>query len=282
MKLMHRLRSLSARTYALVAMVAAALVIPTIILAQGPDRPVYKTADVIRHITFNSITNNPEIGDERDFVGIREKGTTGKWVNSQPVVEGKEYVVQLYVHNNAAPWLNLVAHNVTAAFSVPKSYGTSHTVKGTLSASNATPQSIWDEATFTGTKEFALDIVPGSAQYRTKKGTFTLPDSLFTGGAKLGYDKMDGNISGCFDYAGYLTFVVKPRSPQKPETPPTPVTPPAPVTPPTPDTPTPSEPTPPSVTELPKTGLADVLVGGIGLGAVVTAGVAYMMSRRQG
>lgn len=51
---------------------------------------------------------------------------------------------------------------------------------------------------------------------------------------------------------------------------------PKPVTPPTPVTPT-----PPAVTELPRTGLTDVLIGGLGLGALATASVAYVMSRRQ-
>lgn len=51
---------------------------------------------------------------------------------------------------------------------------------------------------------------------------------------------------------------------------------PKPVTPPTPVTPT-----PPAATELPRTGLTDILISGLGLGALATASVAYVMSRRQ-
>ena len=40
-------------------------------------------------------------------------------------------------------------------------------------------------------------------------------------------------------------------------------------------------PTPPTATELPRTGVTDVVIGGLGLGALVTASVAYVMSRRQ-
>ena len=52
---------------------------------------------------------------------------------------------------------------------------------------------------------------------------------------------------------------------------------------PTPETPTPTPETPaptPEVTELPRTGASDVIISGLGLGALVTASIAYVASRR--
>ncbi|MGB3023842.1 MAG: hypothetical protein WBB39_03490 [Candidatus Saccharimonadales bacterium] len=198
--------------------VAAALVVATataaLTFAWGPNRATFTIENPAPYITFNSITNNPNIGDERNFVGIRENGTTGLWQDDQTVVPGKEYVVRMYVHNNAAANLNLVAENVTAKFNLPTTTGKSIQVNGFLNSTNANPVEVYDHATFNSTQDFNLAVVPGSIKYynNANGSGFTIPESIFTSnGAKLGYTQMDGNIPGCFQYAGYLTFVVKPQ-----------------------------------------------------------------------
>ena len=73
---LHLLRNAPKRTSAVIAVVAAVVAVPAMLLAWGPTRPTYTIEHPADHVTFNSITNNPNIGgDERDFVGIREKGT---------------------------------------------------------------------------------------------------------------------------------------------------------------------------------------------------------------
>lgn len=215
-----KVRSLPKRTSGLIAMIAAAIIVPASLLAWGPERATYTIEQPADHVTFNSITNNPNIGDERNFVGIREKGSTGLWQDSQTVEKGKEYVVRMYVHNNAAENLNLVAENVTAMFNLPTTTGKSIKVTGFLSASNAQPNEVYDHATFTGSADFNLAYVPGTLLYENNApgAGFSIPESVFTSnGAKLGYNQMDGKIPGCFQYDGYLTFVVKPQF--APETP---------------------------------------------------------------
>lgn len=200
---------------AILAMIAAAIVIPAALLAWGPTRPTYTIATPADHVTFNSITDNPNIGDERNFVGIREAGTTNLWTDSMAVQNDKEYTVRMYVHNNAAENLNLVAENVTAKFNLPTTTGKSIQVNGFLSASNATPTEVYDHAIFTGSENFNLSYVGGSLKYENNSFGATgiaLPESIFTSaGAKLGYDKLDGKIPGCFQYAGYVSFKVKPQ-----------------------------------------------------------------------
>lgn len=79
-----------------------------------------------------------------------------------------------------------------------------------------------------------------------------------------------------------------PTTPEKPSTPTNPTTPTNPKTPSTPSTQTPTTPqqtpsnqksTTPSY--LPQTGASDLLMGGLGLGALLTASLAYIASRRQ-
>jgi len=214
MSLLSTLRAVSTRTWATAAIIAAVVVVPASLLAWGPGRATFTMANPADHVTFNSITDNPNIGDERNFVGIRESGTTGLWQDTQSVQAGKEYVVRLYVHNNAATNLNLVAHNVTAKVSLPTSTSKSIDVQGFINSSNATPSEVYDHATFTSTQDFNLSYVQGSLKYynNANGNGFTIPESIFTNsGAKLGYTSMNGDIPGCLQYAGYLTFIVKPQ-----------------------------------------------------------------------
>ena len=200
--------------------VLVAAVAPALVWAWGPSRPSFTIEKPADYITFNSITNNPVIGgDEKDFVGIREVGSNANWTNNMKVQNGKEYYVRIYVHNNAASNLNLVAENVVAKLNVPTTTAKTVTVQGQISASNAKPNTVWDEATFSSDNDFNLAYVAGSALFENNgMGTTKLPDSIVNNtGAKLGYDKLDGKIPGCFQYAGYVTVKVKAQvnQPQK-------------------------------------------------------------------
>ena len=192
--------------------ILAAVIAPVAVMAWGPARPSFTIEKPADYITFNSITNNPVIGgDEKDFVGIREVGSNANWTNNMKVQNGKEYYVRIYVHNNAASNLNLVAENVVAKLNVPTTTAKTVTVQGQVSASNAKPNTVWDEATFSSDNDFNLAYISGSALFENNgMGTTKLPDSIVNNtGAKLGYDKLDGKIPGCFQYAGYVTVKVK-------------------------------------------------------------------------
>ncbi|MBQ8156907.1 DUF11 domain-containing protein [Candidatus Saccharibacteria bacterium] len=199
-------------------------------LAWGPERATYTMAHPADHVVFNSITdNNKEIGDERYFVSASEytgNAANNKWTDNTAAEDGKEYVVRMYVHNNAASNLKLTAENTRAYVVLPTNTAKSITVNGKISASNANPTTVWDQTTFTSKngEEFNLAYVPGTAKYyNTKDGkerSFkldTASNDLFTStGVLLGYDQMDGKIPGCSEYSGYLTFHVKAQFAAKP------------------------------------------------------------------
>ncbi|PKM60701.1 MAG: hypothetical protein CVU99_06665 [Firmicutes bacterium HGW-Firmicutes-4] len=181
----------------------------------GPERSTYTVTKPADHVTFNSITDNPNIGDERNFVGIRESGTNEKWTDNMVVEKGKTYRVRMYVHNNAATNLNLVAENVTAKINLPTITGTEIAVSGYLNSSNAMPEEIYDGAVFTSDEDFNLAYASGSLKYENNgfgEGGTSLSESIFTSeGTKLGYETLDGKIPGCIEYAGYVSFEVKPQ-----------------------------------------------------------------------
>ncbi len=211
-KLINLIRRAPKRFIALVAIIAAVIIVPATLMAWGPTRTTYTMANPANQITFNSITDNPNIGDERNFVGIREAGTSNLWTDNMTVQSGKTYSVRMYVHNNAASDLNLVAQNVTAKFNLPITTGKSIRVDGYLDSSNATPTEVYDSATFANSQDFNLAYVANTLKYENNVSTFNLPESIFTStGASLGYSSMNGQIPGCIQYAGYVSFSVTPQ-----------------------------------------------------------------------
>ena len=234
-----------------VAAVAAVATSAIVISAWGPDRKTYTMENPADKVTFNSITNNPTlIGstnvadctgananacDERYFVSASEytgDASKNSWGDTTTVEDGKEYVVRMYVHNDAASNLNLVAENVKAFVNLPTDAGTSVSVTGILTSSNADPGKVYDDTTFvSGNGEvFNLAYVEGTATYtncdestraddRTCTSTrkFDLDSNLFTSnGSTLGYNQMDGKIPGCIGYSGWVTFHVKAQFAAKP------------------------------------------------------------------
>jgi uncharacterized repeat protein (TIGR01451 family)/LPXTG-motif cell wall-anchored protein len=204
------------RLSAAVLMVAAAILIPATLLAWGPDRQTYTYEQPAGKVTFNSITNNPQIGDERNFVRIREEGTTQNYGDNVNLVPGKVYEMMVYYHNNAASNLNAsgkgIAKDVMLRMELPGIVkpGVNAVLAGNISASNADPGTVWDEAYGKNTTnaDIALRYLSGSAKVSSNGAVdgMTLPDSLFTTGTKLGYDALDGILKGCNEYAGYVTF----------------------------------------------------------------------------
>ena len=208
-KLINAIQAAPKRSIALAA-VLLAMIVPAAISAWGPSRDTHTMEKPADYVTFNSITNNPDYGDERNFVTI--KGVSDqKWVDEITVENGKEYYVRMYVHNNAAANLNKIAENVTAQVDLPTRQDKRIQIDGYLSSSNATPTKIWDQVVFKSDVLFSLDYVKGSATYTNKvftQGT-SLSDSILTSGVKLGYDKLDGKIPGCLQYSGWVLFKVK-------------------------------------------------------------------------
>lgn len=221
LKIFNKEKIMKKQLLTALAIVATAIAVPTALFAWGPTRSTYTVEVPADHITFNSITNNPNIGDERNFVGIRETGTTNAWSDNITAVKGKQYTVRMYVHNNAAENLNLVAENVTAKFNLPTTTAKSIQIEGFLSSSNATPTEVYDEATITSSEDFNLAYVSGSLKYENNfygANGIALPESIFTStGARIGYDNLEGGkIPGCFQYAGYITFTVTPQFAETP------------------------------------------------------------------
>ena len=208
----------------LVALIAVILV-PAAVFAWGPERPTFTIQQPAQYVTFNSITNNPAHGDERNFMKIREKDARNEtYTDNMSLTAGKEYVVYVYYHNNAASNYNAsgvgVAQDAFARAEVPAVVpkGQAKQAAAYVGASNANPVNVYDDVTLNNTTnaDIALRYVPGSTNIHNFGPTnnAVMPDTILSGsGVKLGYDALDGTLPGCNEYAGYITFVVKADQP---------------------------------------------------------------------
>ena len=184
----------------------------------GPERTTFTWEDPAPYATFNSITNNPNLGDERNFVRIREVKDGEHFGDEVTLEVGKTYEVYIYYHNNAdAHDVGKTAIGIADGASVKSSFPATvkkdekATVTATIFASDTNPLAVWDGAYMTASQDLHLRYVPGTATIHNGgelDGANIGPDYLFGDGALLGYNKFSGLIPGCNEYAGYITYQI--------------------------------------------------------------------------
>lgn len=193
-------------------------------------------------IVFNSISDSV-IGHEFNFVGARActlqaDGRCNKlpegeyWEDYVEVQDGETYIIRLYVHNNnpygvtdeekaTASAQEIAdsdagtAENVKVAFTVPSTYANEVEVNGFIRTTSGEIPTYLDSVKFTSkTEKFHLEYVYGSALLENNgigKGGYTLSDDIIKSqtGILIGYDKLDGRVPGCYQFANYVTIQVK-------------------------------------------------------------------------
>ncbi|MBR2994515.1 DUF11 domain-containing protein [Candidatus Saccharibacteria bacterium] len=192
-------------------------------MAWGPERATFTMDNPATYPTFNSITDNPTIGDERDFVRVGEiNADVTNLKNEIEVVPGRQYLVYIYFHNNASSTYNDAAHNnsgvafqtrMSTSFSTVLTPSERGVITGTISAENSNPTAVWDEAYMTTqTDKVLLHYVAGSAKIYNdfKANGSVMPSSLFSEqGTYLGLNSLNGIILGCEEYHGAVSYVLQ-------------------------------------------------------------------------
>lgn len=194
----------------------------------GPERPTYEWDAPADHPVFNSITDNPQIQDERNFVRIKHAGDAGPHVNSVDIVPGERYEVYMYYHNNASASLNPsgagFAQNVKMFAEMPEKLNAGDTalIKGTITWGPVSQekQSVWDTTQLVANDEVYLRYVPNSMklynQGYAKNGVTLNGTDLFSEvGTYISHGDPEedimylGLIPGCNEFAGYVTFEIQ-------------------------------------------------------------------------
>ncbi len=186
-------------------------------------------------ITFNSIsakdsdydwyrqTYGEELPDtllteEVNYVGARMRDdTSGLWHGNDITAEdGQTYIIRLYVHNNNPGGMDAVATDTRVAFNIPLDSANSIQVNGYITSANASPAEYVDYVNFHADQPFHLEYISGSAFLENNgiaaDGGVALSDDIVkseSGGVQIGYDTLDGNIPGGYEYAAYIGIEVR-------------------------------------------------------------------------
>lgn len=205
----------------LAAIAIAALVPCASSFAWGPPRTTFTMKSPADYPTFNSITDNNAVGDERNFVRVGEADSKDPYRDEINVVPGKVYEVYIYYHNNAKSSLNASGKGIATGVRVLTGLNTwkinSATpakVSAVISATNTNPLEVWDDAYFktTSSKDVVLRYVEGSAKIHNsgKINGSTLSTDIFKDkGTYIGYNKLTGGVPGCAEFSGHITYRVR-------------------------------------------------------------------------
>ena len=161
------------------------------------------------------------ITEEVNFAGARmvgeNQGARNVWNGNEiKAVDGEFYYIRLYAHNNNPGGYGAVAKDTKVSFNIPQESAASIRVNGYLTSSNAYPSEYVDYVDFVAEQPFHLEYVYGSALLENNgigaDGGIQLSDDIAaseSGGVLIGYDELDGRVPGCYQYANYITIMVK-------------------------------------------------------------------------
>ncbi len=280
--------------------IAAAVLTPLLmtqgVFAWGPERPQYTMDNPAEHAVFNSIVDNPAVGNEFDFVRVVEKNTGNEYVSNLTIEAGKQYEVYIYYHNDASATYNDREHNyiggaretrMSSSFPLELAANQRGTITGRISSTTTTPAAVWDEAYVTAKQAMTLHYVEGSAKIYNNwpvSGSVLSTRLFSTEGTYIGLTELNGVIPGCEAYSGSVIYTIQTVAKDTPSENPDPIPDPEPE--PDPDEPTPDptpnpepepdpEPVNPEVpSELPTTGPLEVVLA-IVVVAIIVAGILY-------
>lgn len=205
-----------------IATAAAAIVPYASSSAWGPERTTFTMNKPADYATFNSITDNPAVGDERNFVRVRDVNSGEKYRDSVAVVPGGEYEVYIYFHNDGKSSLNDSGEGIAKGVKVTSALSSwkinsSQKVKvsAVLKAVNTKPLEVWDEAYFTTTSQNDVELryIAGTAIIHNdyKANGSILSDEYLFGddGVYIGENKLNGLIPACAEWSGYITYRIR-------------------------------------------------------------------------
>lgn len=166
-----------------------------------PERPMFDVDEMAPYAAINALTGHPWVGDTRNFVRVRNITTDGT-SNDNALRKttsaslGDEVEIAVWVINSADDELDSSAatlHGLTLHLCVPQLAVDDLTVRGTLSAINAT--SVEDAATVVTASPALLELVSGSATFESGAGGYSLSDGIASGDdVLLGWDQPDGDL----------------------------------------------------------------------------------------
>lgn len=197
----------------------------------GPPRPtVQGPTTYLFYPGFNADRLNPNIGgDERDMVGVRPADTHDPFStgtrphpdgsNAITVQDGARYRIRMYIGNSASDSDDTVATGTRVRIPLPACFGKHLAINGYIHSADAFPVEVWGGVNLKSDRPFKVSYVPDSAVLETNGfpgGNGASPGIKITGteflsepGQLVGYNQLDGNVRGSWQYSEYFSIEVK-------------------------------------------------------------------------
>ncbi len=181
---------------------------------------VFNIEDDIKYPVFNSVIDHPDLGDERQFIHVRQGGES-EWHRSMKLISGKQYEIKVNFRNDADPKYNYSKYNHSAiatgtrmSIDVPQ-YISPHNcfkIEARITCNNLN-YTITDSITIEtdDDKGKKIQTVVGQSKIHNNWETNlqVMPSSLFSfNGALIGLKSFNGAIPGGDDYSGYVNFFI--------------------------------------------------------------------------
>lgn len=184
----------------------------------GPERPLFADAVTPTYLLFNSVTDNPNVGDERAFFVIRDASITedGGWQTQVKVERGHRYLLRIYVRNNSA-YPGAVATGTRVMVNLPTCAGTSIGASAFVTADSSFPLQVYANVGLVADEAFNLRFVEDSGELynNSPNSPFTLSGAesalLSSAGQLIGFDALDGVVKPGYTNASYLYFEIEPQ-----------------------------------------------------------------------
>lgn len=187
----------------------------------GPSREVFTSEHPSPYATFNSLTNNVGLGDERNFVRVREAKVGNTFCDEVEVKAGHFYEVYIYFMNGASPSLANTeagdAKDVRVKSSFPRIIDITkkYVITATIESSNTTPKAVWDGAYLSTDTRLKLNYVSKSARFHQRNSEFhnclLNEDELFSKeGCLISVDSSKPGVIPSSDSqgSGFITYCI--------------------------------------------------------------------------
>lgn len=171
----------------------------------GPGRDLYRYKEPSPTAVFNSIIDNPSIGDERNFVKCRTSGdSNAKFVDEIAISKSVDISVLVAIDNSSAR-PDQTIRGARMVLSASPSKTPNPAINIMLVGDNVF--NVWDGCKILSSKPVTLYYIPGSATLDTNNADpFAIEDAVVRGGANL--PGVRGNAAGVIGgNAAYYGFV---------------------------------------------------------------------------
>lgn len=191
--------------------------------AWEPERETYTMENPADHATFNSITDNSLLGDERQFVRVVEDGVGDTYSHDLTIEPGKRYRVYIYYHNNASESFNSIDKNqvgvaletkMMSSFPEELKKNERQAIIGRISSTTTNPEAVQDEAYITAKEALTLHYVEGSAKIYNhwhQDGSILSTELFSPEGVQIGAEDMNGVIYGGDKFSGSVGYLFETR-----------------------------------------------------------------------